>query len=30
VQPPNDVHFNGEGYDLLGKQVASAIQAALK
>jgi lysophospholipase L1-like esterase len=30
VQPPNDVHFNGEGYDLLGKQVAAAIQRALK
>jgi acyl-CoA thioesterase-1 len=30
VQPPKDVHFNGEGYDLLGKQVAAAIQSALK
>ncbi len=30
VQPPKDVHFNGEGYDLLGKQVATAIQSALK
>jgi lysophospholipase L1-like esterase len=30
VQNPKDVHFNGEGYELLGKQVAEAIQAALK
>ena len=30
VQPPKDVHFNGEGYDLLGKRVATAIQSALK
>ena len=30
VQPPKDVHFNGEGYDLLGKQVAAAIHSALK
>ncbi|MBM3888574.1 MAG: SGNH/GDSL hydrolase family protein [Verrucomicrobia bacterium] len=30
VQPPKDVHFNGEGYDLLGKQVAAAIQDVLK
>jgi lysophospholipase L1-like esterase len=30
VQNPNDVHFNSEGYDLLGKQVAAAIQSALK
>jgi len=30
VQPPKDVHFNGEGYDLFGKQVAAAIQSALK
>jgi len=30
VQPPKDVHFNGEGYDLLGKQVAVTIQSALK
>ena len=30
VQPPKDVHFNGEGYDLLGKQVAAAIEGALK
>jgi lysophospholipase L1-like esterase len=30
VQNPNDVHFNAEGYDLLGKQVAAAIQRALK
>lgn len=30
VQPPNDVHFNSEGYDLLGKQVAAAIERRLK
>ncbi|MFA6564405.1 MAG: SGNH/GDSL hydrolase family protein [Verrucomicrobiia bacterium] len=30
VQPPKDVHFNSDGYDLLGKQVAAAIQNALK
>lgn len=30
VQNPNDVHFNGEGYELLGKQVAEAIFQALK
>ncbi|MDX9869038.1 MAG: SGNH/GDSL hydrolase family protein [Kiritimatiellia bacterium] len=30
VQNPKDVHFKGEGYDLLGKQVAEAIAAALK
>ncbi|MDD4872354.1 MAG: SGNH/GDSL hydrolase family protein [Kiritimatiellae bacterium] len=30
VQNPNDVHFNGEGYDLLGKQVAESITAVLK
>ncbi|MCX6901259.1 MAG: SGNH/GDSL hydrolase family protein [Verrucomicrobia bacterium] len=30
VQPPKDVHFNSEGYDLLGKQVAAAIEGALK
>ena len=30
VQNPKDVHFNGDGYDLLGKQVAAAIQSALK
>lgn len=29
VQPPNDVHFNGPGYDLLGRRVAEAILAAL-
>ena len=29
VQNPNDVHFNGEGYDLLGKQVAAAIHGVL-
>ncbi len=29
VQPPNDVHFSGKGYDLLGGQVAAAIEAAL-
>ena len=30
VQNPKDVHFNGEGYELLGKQVAECIKAALK
>jgi lysophospholipase L1-like esterase len=29
VQPPNDVHFTGKGYDLLGRQVAESILAAL-
>ncbi len=29
VQNPKDVHFSGEGYDLLGKQVASVIEQAL-
>lgn len=29
VQPPNDVHFTGAGYDLLGQQVADSILAAL-
>ena len=30
MQNPNDVHFNGPGYDFLGQQVATALQAALK
>lgn len=30
VQNPKDVHFTGEGYDLLGKQVATSIKSALK
>lgn len=30
MQNPNDVHFNGKGYDFLGKTVANAIEAALK
>ncbi len=30
VQNPQDVHFNAEGYELLGKQVAAAIEAALQ
>lgn len=30
VQNPKDVHFNGEGYELLGQQVARSILAALK
>ena len=30
VQNPKDVHFNGEGYKLLGAQVAESIEAALK
>jgi len=29
VQNPKDVHFNNEGYELLGKQVAAAIEQAL-
>jgi hypothetical protein len=28
-QNPSDVHFNGEGYDFLGQQVARSIEAAL-
>lgn len=28
-QPPNDVHFNADGYAFLGRQVAEAIQQAL-
>lgn len=30
VQNPKDVHFNAEGYDLLGGKVAESIEAALK
>lgn len=30
VQNPKDVHFNGEGYELLGKQVARVIEQAIK
>jgi hypothetical protein len=29
VQNPKDVHFNGDGYELLGKQVAAVIGQAL-
>lgn len=29
MQNPNDVHFNGQGYDFLGQTVAKAIEAAL-
>ncbi len=29
VQNPKDVHFNNDGYDLLGKQVASVIEQGL-
>jgi lysophospholipase L1-like esterase len=29
VQNPKDVHFNAEGYELLGRQVATSIEAAL-
>ncbi len=29
-QNPNDVHFNGPGYDFLGGTVAAAIESALK
>ncbi|QDT83191.1 SGNH/GDSL hydrolase family protein [Gimesia chilikensis] len=30
VQNPKDVHFNGKGYDLLGKQVAEYIEGVLQ
>ena len=30
AQNPNDVHFNGKGYDLLGGQVAEAVLKTLK
>lgn len=30
AQNPKDVHFNAKGYELLGQQVAAAIEAALK
>lgn len=30
LQNKNDVHFNGSGYDILGRQVASEILAAIK
>ena len=30
AQNPNDVHFTGPGYQLLGQQVAASIEAALK
>ena len=30
MQNPNDVHFNGKGYDFLGQQVAASIRAAMK
>jgi prolyl oligopeptidase len=30
VQNPKDVHFNGEGYKLLGAHVAESIESALK
>lgn len=30
TQNPKDVHFNGKGYDLLGKQVAKQIAVTLK
>jgi lysophospholipase L1-like esterase len=29
TQNPNDVHFNAQGYELLGRQVAEAIRLAL-
>lgn len=29
MQNPNDVHFNGQGYDFLGQTVAKAIASAL-
>jgi lysophospholipase L1-like esterase len=30
TQNPQDCHFKGEGYDLLGQQVAASIEAALR
>ncbi len=30
VMKPDDVHPNGDGYDLLGRQVAAAVEAAIK
>lgn len=30
LQNPNDVHFNGKGYEFLGAEVAKSLQAALK
>lgn len=30
TQNPKDVHFNGKGYDLLGKQVATSISKTLE
>lgn len=30
VQNPKDVHFNNDGYEILGKQVAASIEAVLK
>jgi lysophospholipase L1-like esterase len=30
VQNPKDVHFNAEGYELLGKQVAESIKAIIQ
>jgi lysophospholipase L1-like esterase len=30
LQNPNDVHFNGKGYEFLGQQVAASIEAAVK
>jgi hypothetical protein len=30
LQNPKDVHFNGEGYEFLGRKVADSIEAALR
>ena len=30
MQNPNDVHFNGQGYEFLGQQVAAAIVHAVE
>lgn len=30
TQNPKDVHFNGKGYDMLGKEVAKQIEGSLK
>ena len=30
MQNPNDVHFNGTGYEFLGQQVGEAVEDVLK
>ena len=29
LQNPNDVHFNAEGYEFLGKQVATVLETQI-